>query len=250
MSDKEIKHAEPFVPGRDERIGHREPAEVGAQKPAFTPDAASAHGSNGSSGAGLWKMLTVTLLLGMVGMGGVIYQQEQRQEQRQAHLRKQFDDLQYRISSTDESLSQSGATLSMKLREHEKELKKHFSEIDKLWAARNANKKDIDEAGSGRAELKKQITAVAGQAEKAEQDVAGAKQSALAVRAEMEELQTFSDTILSRLDGMEHSLKQWQIEMNGRVAGNEEAIRAIDSFRRQTNQEIQRLKQRVVAPAG
>ncbi len=240
MSDKDFNKTEPFVPGKDERIGHRETPKPASPKATYAAAPQSGEPQSASVGV-LWKMLVVILLLGIGGLGWLVYQQEQRQ----AALQGQFDDLQYRLSSTDESLSQSGATIGMKLQDHDKTLKKHFSEIDKLWAARNVNKKGIDTANKERESLKKQLASVGSQAKKAERNVASASQAALAVRAELEEVETLSDATLSRLDAMERSLKQWQIEMNKRVAGNEEAINAIDSFRRQTNREIQQIRQQL-----
>lgn len=249
MSDRDYKRTEPFVPEKDERIGHSEQPKAPAGKPVYretAPDKVKPPAGVGF----LWKMLVLVLLLGIAGLGWLVFQQEQRQ----LILRQQFDDLQNRLSSTDESLSQSGAALSMKIKEHEQQLKEHFAEIDKLWAARNVNKKAIADLESADVSLKKQLSAVSDQAKKAESAVTSASQAALAVRAELEEVEGLADGTLSRLEAMEKALKQWQVEMNSRVAGNEEAIRAIDSFRRQTNGELQQLKQQLrdagLAPAG
>lgn len=246
MSNKDFTKTEPFVPGKDERIGHGELPKTAARPRSKEPS----DNSKPAAAGGVWKMLVIILLLAVAALSWTIYQQQRQQ----ALLREQFDDLQYRISSTDESLSQSGAALSMKLKEHEKELKEHFSEIDKLWAARNVNKKAIADAENNISALKKQITSAATQAKKAEQSAASASQAALAVRAELEEAANLSDSTLARLEDMERAIKQWQVEMNKRVAGNEEAIRAIDSFRRRTNTEIQQLRQHLrstgIIPSG
>lgn len=249
MSDRDYKRTEPLVPEQDERIGHSEQPQAPVGKTLYRE--ADSDNVKPSGGVGfLWKMLMLVLLLGIAGLGWLVYQQEQRQ----LILRQQFDDLQNQLSSTDESLSQSGAALSMKLKEHERQLKEHFAEIDKLWAARNANKKAIADLEGAGASLKKQLSAVSDQAKKAEGAVANASQAALAVRAELEEIEGLADGTLSRVEAMENALKQWQVEMNRRVSGNEEAIRAIDSFRRHTNGELQQLKQQLrdagLAPAG
>ena len=67
------------------------------------------------------------------------------------NLQSRFELLESRLSSTDESVTQSGAAMQVNISKHSDELKKHWSEIRKLWGVTNDinktkisdNKKDI-----------------------------------------------------------------------------------------------------------
>ena len=53
---------------------------------------------------------------------------------------------------------------------------------------------------------------------------------------------------MDQLNSLEKSLKTSQQDLNTRVASNEDAINAIDAYRRQVNRDIQQIKQQLGAP--
>src|SRR5690606_12569070 len=130
-----IETMEPFVPERDGRIGNPAgSAQTGKAQPQIKepPPARQKAGRNGSS-----MSKTIVVLLFMISALLLVMTLLQRNSINS--LQQQFDDLQAKIDSTDESLNQSGTTLSLRIQQqgetlkgHESKLSEHFSEIDKL----------------------------------------------------------------------------------------------------------------------
>ena len=198
----------------------------------------------GNSGA-LWAVI-VLLVLSLVGLGWFSW----RQSQQQAVLQQRFDDLASKIDSTDESLSQSGAALSVKLTDHQKELEKHWSEIKKLWGVANdRNKKSIEALQASAAaadktskQLQKNLEGLQSKHDKVASTMGELRASVLASGARLDEIaervevatagqQKYGRDIETKLQGLET-----------RVRANEKAMEAVDAFRRQTNQSIEALR--------
>ncbi len=257
MSDQPLSHREPIVPERDEPVARPERSGKGGKKKARAR-------SRSGSGGGFWKFLILLLIVAVAGLGYFGYEQHRILSQRLAVLQANFDQVNGKLDSTDESLSQSGAALSLKLKEHTETLDKHWSEIRKLWGVSNdRNKQAIAANEEAIAEVKKAIKGVKNSTLARKKEMAALRQTvekdmvelnravesaasaALATKLEVEETLGSNQAMVDRLNRMESSLKRWRQEINGKVAGNQEAINSIDAYRRSTNQQILQIKQQL-----
>jgi chromosome segregation ATPase len=181
-----------------------------------------------------------------------------------ASLRQQFDELDGLIKSTDESLNQSGTALSLKIKEQGDTLDKHWSEIKKLWGiSYDRNRKDIaqaqktaDNAGAvakqAQATAKQQQDAVAQvqksleQLDKQIKDVAASlnnlSSSTLAASLQLEEIETKVSGIEAKTAGID-GLKKELANLKSRTADSEAALKALDVYRSQVNQQLNQLRQ-------
>jgi len=216
-------------------------------------------------GAGLKILVAILLVtsIALVGMNLMLVNSV-------ATLQQQFDDLQGKIDSTDESLNQSGAALSVRLQQqgetltaHEEKLATHFAEIDKLWAARKKVVDDMALVQEDAAALKSQVaaydqkiaagTVAAKDAEaavkaatgKLDSDLANLRKEVLAIKLGMDELEGSARSALAKAGSVESSIVQWRSKTDQRLATTEQAIQAIDSFRRNMNSELLELKSSV-----
>lgn len=216
-------------------------------------------------GAGLKILVAILLVtsIALVGMNLMLVNSV-------ATLQQQFDDLQGKIDSTDESLNQSGAALSVRLQQqgealtaHEEKLATHFAEIDKLWAARKKVVDDMALVQKDAAALKSQVaaydqkiaagTVAAKDAEaavktatgKLDSDLANLRKEVLAIKLGMDELEGSARSALAKAGSVESSIVQWRSKTDQRLATTEQAIQAIDSFRRNMNSELLELKSSV-----
>jgi chromosome segregation ATPase len=243
---------EPFVPERDGRIGNPAGgAQTGKAQPQIKepPPARQKAGRNGSS-----MSKTIVVLLFIISALLLVMTFLQRNSINS--LQQQFDDLQAKIDSTDESLSQSGTTLSLRIQQqgetlkgHESKLSEHFSEIDKLWAARKKINTSIGGVETQLEVLEKQlggfdkkISEGTQAAKQAETNLAALRKEVLALKLAMDNLESRSDNATAKVSEVERSIKQWQSKTDQRLASLEEAIRAIDSFRRQMNNDMLNLR--------
>ena len=174
-----------------------------------------------------------------------------QQSQAQALLQYRFDDLAAKIESTDESLSQSGAALSIKLVDQQKELAKHWSEIKKLWGVSNdRNKKAItalqqaDQAGTKKSvELTKKLSLLNGEQIKLTTMMGELGSDSLASVAKIDEIGVRVDQLNGSQQKMNQSVEQRRRALDNRLRSVEKAIESIDSFRRQTNQTLDSMRQ-------
>ena len=132
------KRVNPIVAERDDMIGR--PASGSRTEKAVAGKGSASNAS--ASLSGLWQFMIVIAFFGLLGGGGYGLLQYQDLSQRHDSLQQRFEDLESRFSSTDESVTQSGAALQLNISKQGDELKKHWSEIRKLWGVTNdINKK-------------------------------------------------------------------------------------------------------------
>ncbi|WIO73715.1 hypothetical protein QP938_10480 [Porticoccaceae bacterium LTM1] len=235
-----------IVPDQDERIGARG-NRAGAPKPAARP-----RPEPSGNGGGTWKILVIVLVLVVGAMGWFGWQQHQQL----TTLQSSFDNLQARLASTDDSLSKSGAALQLKIKEQEEELGKHWAEIKKLWGVSyDINKKDIasnkDTAAknTGRiAKLEKSVNTVAQLSKNldlASKKLAEISASTLAANVEMEDVQQRLRETTDKLNTIDQSFNRWRQDVDKRLKSSEEAVEAIDAYRRQINQELLQLRKQL-----
>ena len=251
MSDYGNQRDEPIRASRDD-VRPAAGAKPKATKPAK------------SGGGGFFKGGLPTLALAVVVLVslGIIWKQSGEINE----LRSQFDELDALIKSTDESLSESGTALSLKLREQSETLDKHWSEIKKLWGVSyDRNRKAIEENKS----LAEKASATAGEAKSAaeqakaaaakqQQALAQATEANKALQSELKALQAsvknLSNASLATTVQLEElearlaaidSLKKDLAGLKSRVADTEAGIKAMDVYRSQINQQLMQMRQKV-----
>ena len=160
-----------------------------------------------------------------------------------------FDELESRLMSTDESVSQSGAALQLKLSKHESDLKRHWSEIRKLWGVSNdrnktniaSNKKDISFLANQNNQSKANLESLKTNLELTKKRVTDNKTLHGNTEKELKAL----DKNIMKLSDRLNKMKILQDKHERSQVEIDEAVTAIDSFRRQTIQKLYSLEQRV-----
>ena len=120
----------PIVPERDDMIGRASGSSPSAGKNSSSKTNGSANGGGSSSG-GFWKILIGLLALGLFSGAGFAWFKFDALSTNHAELQQRFDALESRLSSTDESLNQSGAALQLKISKQGESLERHWAEIKK-----------------------------------------------------------------------------------------------------------------------
>lgn len=261
MADREFGKLDPIVPESEERIGR---AKHSASSVGSTGSIKGRAGKSSEqtarnrSGGGLWKLLVLILLLGVGGLGYFFVQQTEQLDQ----LQHRFDSLEAKIVSTDESLNQSGAALGIKLKDHDTELAKHWSEIKKLWGIsydRNrktiesqektlaAQEKTLKGLKASMAARKKEISKLVAHVDKASASLEAMVNTSMAAKLEMNDIVSQSQAVTDQVNNLQKTIDTLKQNLNARVADNEEAIGAIDAYRLQVNRDLQQLKQQLGA---
>jgi len=232
MSHDDIDHIPSIIPKRDS--DHHRPSPKGRSKPAAKagrkPGAPPPVRSN-SAGAGVWSRVFITVSLVVAAVACAWAWQLQGTLQRSGELMSQYEqrisDLEDRLSDTDEGLSQNTATMAVKIKEL-------YSEVDKLWAARNVQKKDIASLQSKSATNSKSIASAQSQMKSAASDLAKLKN----VAGDLQRLMSSAKSNQSEVERVADSLNRMNLEfakLGKRVQSNEEWVGSVNAFRRQVN---------------
>lgn len=234
MSDQDSDHIPSIIPERDELASYQR------QKNSRPK---SDNGSTGGAGIFARLFITVALIAGAVACAWAF--QLQAQLERAGALLNQYEkriaDLEDRLSDTDESVSQSGVAMQVKIKEL-------YFEVDKLWAsAWRKNKADIDanknSAASNTANLKTQKKTQKEQLAKL-----------VSVDARLDKLDKLTGSIsqmsenrrqLEKLGDQLYSLNLDYAQLKKRVSTNEEWVESINGFRKQVNRNMSHLQQSV-----
>ncbi len=213
--------------------------------PSRPPRPGRPEGGGGGPSTGWLSGLLLVLVVALVAAAVWQYQTYQQ-------LLARFEQVENKLSSTDESMSQNGAALQVKLNEQGDKLDTHWSEIRKLWGVANdrnrdniaANRKDIDFLAAKRAEFDKQIAALGKQLKEQEAALAQSGVNNLALAADLERLGAERSKGIAAADQLGSQIDALKAEL----AAVDEAIRAFDGYRRQTNQRLLKLEQGTAAP--
>lgn len=232
----EKKRIKPIVAERDDMIG-RSPS---------APTKSDGNDSNGASRqasgmSGLWKFLVLVAFFGLGGAAGLGWMQYQDLSAKHSSLLQRFELLESRLSSTDESVTQSGAAMQVNISKQGDELKKHWSEIRKLWGVANdinkgkieKNQKDISFLASKRTTLEESV-------KKDSKKLATLSANYLGVAADIEAV---AESMRNQSDGL-NRINSSVALINQRIKNNAEGIESMEAFRRQINQKIYALEQR------
>ncbi|MBN4053922.1 hypothetical protein JYT97_03450 [Haliea sp. AH-315-K21] len=242
-----------IVPERDELVTHRK------QKRGNSLSATSGNQIAASSGSSsLVKLLLGVLFLGLFASGGGAYYFYDQGLQTQISLDRSNDrivQLENRLNLVDEAAEQS----SMGLLER---VDFNFSEIDKLWAARNVLRSDaggLNNTLAGQAENITQIeTAVANQAGMINQQAVNLDQNEQIIETIRNQINNLDSSVaglnnlninqqLTSITGdlnvLKSSLALEDSGLVGRVNINEQDIESINLYRLSLNQTINSIQQ-------
>lgn len=248
MTEKNVPRRDPIVARRDGDLG--EPSQVHNRDSFAGSDSGrigNAKPGKAKTGSPLLLLIIILLSFCLGGLGWFSWQQSHAQ----ALLQQRFDDLAAKIDSTDESLSQSGAALSVKLSDQQAELTKHWSEIKKLWGVANdrnkkaisAVEKSIAQGIKERRQLEKTLSATGADQKKLTARLSELGSDSLATVARLDELDERVGRLGDSQQKVLQSVDQKQRGFESRLRDTENAIKSIDAFRRQTNQSLDALRQ-------
>lgn len=201
------------------------------------------------SGRPVFAYFLIVLCIGAIAFQ---FWQFQQQQQLLENARQRVTELETRLSSTDESMSQSSVALQVKLKELKDRTDELWQQMDKLWAsAWRRNQKDInDHTEQLQIHSKKLKDAEAG-LDRLEKDDSSFRGELAVIRAQVDEtaglaeqLQQqgkLTDSLKKQLAALQKSLT----ELEKISKSNSEWIESINAFRKQTNQTLSRLEQRI-----
>ncbi|MFU8816703.1 MAG: hypothetical protein ACNA7W_15250 [Pseudomonadales bacterium] len=213
--------------------------------------------STGSSRSIGFSIVLAVLIAGLMVSGWFIVEQHQRLETERNELaaaRLRLDALEDRLRTTDEALTETGATTSEQINFWE-------SEIRKLWAVSNdRNRKWIEDNQQAIEGVRKSIGAL----ETSTRDVRGIlgrHESAFAAQQQLVDRLTGIEVQLQRVershrdlvDGVnaaQQSVASLQSGLANRVKENEQAVAAIDAYRLQLNSRLADLERRLNSLGG
>ena len=231
-----------IVPERDELVSHRKrkrgtsaSGSVASREPEII--------EAGTSG---WVIFFITILfLGLLGTGGgAYYFHEQDRLHAEQALKFQNDLLQ--IQSRLQLVDQSSADSAQELVE---KVEFNFSEVDKLWAARNALRQEVTELSTTVAALKTTSAELETTVGKHETVL---NQQVAQIQARIDEInRNFAgmDDLGEQLTALNADLNRTKIAMaatkedvEARVSTMEQDIESVNVYRLQTNQTLTNLQ--------
>lgn len=242
IDDDELTNAPSMVPDRDELDSYKRQQQAkGVKKESLGSEHDDGDEPVERSGNVLMYVIGLVALVG-VGASGYLIVQLQNAQQRVAALEQ-------RLSSTDESVSQSSGALQVKINEVSDALTQVRDETLKKYKAQ------IDQQASQIAALDK--SGKNAQAAIANSDKAIAEQvkSIDALRGDINKLPTMLDPVKQKIDQHQASLdalsgkvkavNDAQAKLDARLSNNEEWVDSINTFRKQMNREIVNIKQQI-----
>ncbi len=201
------------------------------------------------------SMAPVALLFALIGiaLAGYAYWQLMESQKALAAAEERIVQLENRFELSDGEATASLEVLQAKVRENE-------SEVRKLWDTRNVNRKGIADNQEAVAAMSKTVNgidskisaAVKGATSEIKSEVSGiesevklANELVEAQQGALVSLENKNAELQKRIQALTDQLKQLESAektLQGRVQTNEQAIEAIDAFRRTVNQELLRLR--------
>jgi len=222
---------DPIVAERDDMIG----------RSSLKGDTVKARDANKTASSGMsavWKLVVLMAFCGCISITWFGWQQYQDF----VVLQERFELLSSRLNTTDESVSQSGAAMQINISKQSEELKKHWSEIRKLWGVANdknkskidKNAKDIVFLANKRNEFEASLKKLRAAMEEDKKDLQTVGENYFGLSADMDQVNESLDNYLVALNRVQASLKKQQAQLQNNI----EAIKSIDAFRRQVNQKL------------
>lgn len=233
-----------IVPERDELVTHRKrkrgtSASGSASMGARQPDVVE----GGTSG---WVIFFITILfLGLLGSGGAgyyFYKQDLFHQEESLGFQSRLMQIESQLTLVDQASADSASELLTEIQEH-------FSEIDKLWAARNALVRDVTTLTTTVDQLKTTSTELETTVSNHERVIS---QNVAQIEARIDEInQNFSGmddlgtqltTLNADLNRTKTAMQTVQDDVEARVSAMEQDIESINVYRLTTNQTLTTLQ--------
>ncbi len=238
-SDDDDMHSAPRVaPARDEIASYN-----AKQTPRPTKQVKAGMGG----GAKFILFLSFLLAAAAAAGSGFLYLQLTKSQATLLDAQERVEELENRLSNTDESVTESGATMQVKIKEL-------TSEVDKLWASAWRKNKAALEALDGQVKKQQQIdTSQAKTLSEQKQAVAKLQSqvgSALAAAQGLKEIQSSTIAQAAQLSELSDEIRDFETGLRSlgkRMSESEEWIGSINAFRRQTNKQISELERQAQA---
>ncbi|MEX2367789.1 MAG: hypothetical protein WD601_14400 [Pseudohongiellaceae bacterium] len=200
-------------------------------------------------------MLIALILLACIASAWLFVQTRALTAERDA-LVQRVEQIESKLSVTDESLSESGAAMQSVLQEHSSELELHMSEIRKLWGvAYDRNRPAIQELQTQQENMSARMNSFNSSLAKADPIIQGydgiqsrletLSSQLLVQSATLDDLSARARSLADRSNSLESRMQNQGSTINQ----HEEAIDAIDEHRLQVNQRLLRLEQSLT-PGG
>ena len=266
MSKEKPSRREPFIARRDEPMAAASRADLLLRKKKPLPGNTGTLAKQRAFGFIVLCVIVALLSTCLVALSAFSW----RQSQSQQYLQQRFDDLVYRLESSDESVAQSGAALAIKLSKQEETLATHWSEIKKLWGVTNdRNKKAIKALqladGNGKQTVKKvqksqaslqtSLSRLRADLKNIQAEVRKVSSASLVASAQTDDFHGQLQSLERKIKGFNSEAASLQklIEKNRqsqsrRLAAFEQAVKSMDAFRKQTNEKFSRLQPGSTAP--
>ncbi|MGI9280630.1 MAG: hypothetical protein ACR2PX_13560 [Endozoicomonas sp.] len=255
--DKAINDIPDFSIAADERPGRRKTAATGGTPPGKKGGTGpSPAGKGGKGGNGLtWLLLVMILVLGAGGVWQFKLMQQELADTRQALKATQtkLSMVTGEVTATGENLDQSGSAMRS-------ELKVMDSEIRKLWDVANKrnrqwiliNKdnvvkalKEAEEAGKTADKAVGELSVLQKRMREMDQLMKAISTEQLAAQGEMTDSLARFDKQVGEMKKLVADQKKLQSELTKKVEDQQQAVKAVDSFRVQVNRKLQQLEDTV-----
>ncbi|MDX9874222.1 MAG: hypothetical protein RBS88_04870 [Spongiibacteraceae bacterium] len=250
-NDNEPLHNIPkIVPDRDEVVSRQRQKPAGRQRSA-DDDARRAAAAEPAAGRSSGPLVWILALIALAGVGWAGYLQLQQAESQSllAAYQLRIEDLESRLSVTDESVNESSVAMQVKLKELDSEIRKLW---DNVWKKTEqtlgdhstrlaALDKSVKSAQGSAAELEKKLNAQASAVAEMRKQLERSSRSEATVelnKRKLEEQQVALEALSEKLN----RISEEQTRLSQRVGSNEEWVQSINNFRRQTNRELVNLK--------
>jgi flagellin-like hook-associated protein FlgL len=244
--EKDNGSARPQRPGQEQ---------AAARRPVRTP-VASAPVQEAASGS---PLVIIALLLAIAALGGSGFLAWQLNEA-QVSLGAASDrirDLEQRLDLTSDESSETVSEFRDKLQWADTEIRKLWGvSYDTNRKAIAANKEQVERVSRDLAVVRKDAADAKSQSAALQQQVAASKAAVDKALAEINTKLNGVEDQRSRLQAMSERLSRAESQLqdmrtlNSRVQSNEEAIAAIDAYRRTVNRDLLQIKQHLGMPAN
>ncbi|MBK6290060.1 MAG: hypothetical protein IPJ33_03835 [Gammaproteobacteria bacterium] len=242
-SDDKLTDIPRIVPQRDDDASYRRQRTDSSSEARKTARAAKPAGEG--SAAGGWRYvaaLALVVALAATAIAGLLYQQGVQLSAALAQSNLRIADLEGRLSTTDDSVNESSASMQVKIKDL-------AGEIDKLWASawrKNGSRIDeleaaLQKAAAAGAADRKQLAAIAATQQKVEQQVS-ANQGVALILATVKEQQAKQESTIARLGSTVNGLSNTQRAQEARLKENEQWVQSNIEFRKQVAQRLTRLE--------
>lgn len=243
-----------IIPERDEirprtQTSTKKPtAGTSTSRPAGPAKPAVTRSSSGSSDKSFWVLISL-ILVACTASAWLFVQTRALAAERDA-LAQRVEQIESKLSVTDESLSQSGAAMQSVLREHSDELELHMSEIRKLWGvAYDRNRPAIESLKTEQENMSARMNSFSNSLAQVDPIIQGydgmqsrletISSQLLVQSATLDDLSARARTLSDRSNSIQSNVQSQE----DAIQEHEEAIQAIDEYRLQINQRLLRLEQ-------